>query len=327
MPTVKVDPAGRFNQLVGTDDVDIFVFPADGNTDAIVGFEDGKDVIAFFSIEGLGFDDLMIRDGREGKVTIEYDNGTGTIEKIVMKSNAAGFSAADLTEADFSFEVPPEAQPPETTNDITDRPNAFTQLAGTAANDRFVMIADGNNDAIIGFSDGNDVIDLSAYGLAGFADLSIRDGRAGKVIIEHASPAGGTEKITLKGNEAGFSAASLDETDFLFAPEAPQPPANEITDPQSAFSQLVGTSGPDQFVFPVDGNNDAILGFGFGNDVIDLSAVAGLGFADLAIRDGRDGKVTITYDTGAGETEKITLKDNENGFFAARLTEDDFIFA
>ncbi|MEM7190907.1 MAG: hypothetical protein AAF439_14955 [Pseudomonadota bacterium] len=341
---VFVDPSTNFSQLNATAEADTFIFPVDGNNDAINGFESGADVIDLSLVSGLMFDDLLITQGVNGKIIITYQNGqvdgdgAPLSEKITLKDSANGLLAADLTADDFAFEVVTEA-PAAPTNVITDRAAAFNQLVGTDAGDVFTFIVDGKNDGIRGFEDGKDLIDLSAAQPISFDNLIITNRANGAVSIDYTNgqldsegnPV--VERLWLRDNEPGFSAASLTADDFLFQPFVPPPTPNIIEDPITRFSQLTGTDADDIFVFGLDGNTDAVLGFQDGADLIDLSAVAGLTFADLNIRDGNGGRVNIRYDTGVDDgnggtiEERVILKDNEAGFFSGRLTEDDFIFA
>ena len=219
---------------------------------------------------------------------------------------------------------------------ILDSGSRWTQLVGTSEADTFRFISDGFTDAISGFEDDRDIIDLSLFDGLSFADLSIRDGREGRVVIEFTDPTTQTpEKIFLKNNAPGFQASDLTESDFQFAPTnqtAPPPPQLTVLDRQSPWSQLIGTAEAETFVFLKDGHNDGLVGYDPDQDLIDLSAYAGLTFDDLTIRNGNFGRVTISYENGDTDTggnavvEKITLKDNVPGFFAADLTEDNFIF-
>lgn len=331
---ILIDRASRFNQLVGTDEADTFIYIEDGNQDGLRGFQDGLDVIDLSRIEGLTFEDLSIRTGINNRVTIEYESSAGP-EKITMYENAAGFNATNLTADDFVFDEPVQGGRPEPTNTVSDNAGRFNRLQGTDEADRFFFVQDGHGDGISGFEDDKDVIDLSAFGLSGFDALSIRDGFNGRVIIEYDSgltDTGGapiTEYITL--HASSFAAADLTEEDFIF--EVQQPVVrNVIIDPVTRFSRLDGTDDPDTFVFGIDGHRDAINGYVDGEDLIDLSAVAGLTFDDLNIRDGVDGRVSIQYENGNTDTggapivEAIMLRNNQPDFIAADLTADDFIF-
>lgn len=332
---VLIDRASRFNQLIGTDEADTFIYIEDGNQDGLRGFQDEFDKIDLSRVDGLTFEDLNIRTGVDGRVTIEYESSAGP-EKITMYENAPGFNATNLTADDFIFDEPIQSARPTPTNTISDNAGRFNRLQGTDEADSFFFVQDGNADGIAGFEDDKDVIDLSAFSLSGFDALSIRDGFNGRVIIEYDSgltDAGGaaiTETVTL--HASAVSAADLTAEDFVF--EVQQPVVrNEIFDPATRFSRLDGTDDPDTFIFGIDGHRDAINGYVDGEDLIDLSAVSGLTFDDLNIRDGANGRVSITYENGntdaggAPIVEAIMLRNNQPDFIAADLTADDFIFA
>ena len=88
------------------------------------------------------------------------------------------------------------------------------RLIGGAGADTFVFLPDHGNDTIADFSDGEDLIDLSAFtGIAGFGDLSIAQ-QGENVQIDLSAHGGGT--ITLNN----FSLEDLDAADFAFHVEA-----------------------------------------------------------------------------------------------------------
>ena len=83
------------------------------------------------------------------------------------------------------------------------------RLEGGAGDDVFVFGPGHGRDAIARFTDGDDRIDLRAFGLAGYADLDVRSGPEGVTL--DLSGRGGGEVLL-----AGFDAAGLDAADFLF---------------------------------------------------------------------------------------------------------------
>ena len=93
-------------------------------------------------------------------------------------------------------------------------------IYGNQGNDTFVFGSHHGDDTIIGFTDGQDTIDLSATGLTDFADLTIT--QVGNDVIINtggdATGAGGYGTIRL----TNFSIDDLDADDFLFA-EPPVP--------------------------------------------------------------------------------------------------------
>ncbi|MYH69141.1 MAG: hypothetical protein F4147_03200 [Gammaproteobacteria bacterium] len=93
--------------------------------------------------------------------------------------------------------------------DVLDGGAGADVLDGGIGFDTFIFAPGHGEDAITDFRNGNDVIDISAFGLAGFDDLAVSSGADGAVIdlTEHG---GGT--ILLEG----FDIANLDASDFLF---------------------------------------------------------------------------------------------------------------
>ena len=82
------------------------------------------------------------------------------------------------------------------------------RLTGGAGRDRFIFGSGNGEDIIHDFADGEDQIDLTGVGLAGYSELVMRSGETG-VVIDLSGHGGGT--ILLEG----ASMAAMDETDFL----------------------------------------------------------------------------------------------------------------
>lgn len=346
---IITDKPTSSTQLTGTADSDVFRMVADGNPDAIIGFQLGSDIIDLGLFEGLAFDDLLIRDGKDGKISIQFTNAAdGSIERIVLKNNATAFTAAEITASSFNFFVAQAA--PEPTNTVNDNFSAFTQMTGTDAGDLFVLVQDGEQDVIIGFENNIDLIDFSAYETVTFADLDILgfgiDPSTGTQQIRIDYPSGiiGTdgieivERLVLRGLAEGFLTDDLTEADFVFAeaqspgPEPGITTTNDVLD-LDGKTALRGTSANDAFIMLADGQNDAIRGFEDGKDIIDLSAFANIGFDDLRITDVGTGRVLITFRTGETDgngrlvDEKTLLRDLDPSVTAASLTSEDFVFA
>ena len=94
-------------------------------------------------------------------------------------------------------------------NDRLDGGTGDDRLAGGAGADVFVFAPGNGADTITDFANSQDRIDLSAFDLAGYDDLTITDGTDG-VTIDLSAHDGGA--ILLEG----FDAANLDSADFLF---------------------------------------------------------------------------------------------------------------
>ena len=82
-------------------------------------------------------------------------------------------------------------------------------LAGIAGADIFIFETGHGDDTIYDFTDNEDQIDLSAFGLSGFDDLSISS-TSDTVMIDLSEHGGGT--IVLQN----FDTAALNATDFIF---------------------------------------------------------------------------------------------------------------
>ncbi len=83
------------------------------------------------------------------------------------------------------------------------------RLSGGEDADIFVFVSGHGNDTITDFTDEQDLIDLTAFGLSGFQDLSVSSD-ANDVTVD-LSPYGGGSILL-----AGFDIANLDATDFIF---------------------------------------------------------------------------------------------------------------
>ena len=83
------------------------------------------------------------------------------------------------------------------------------ELWGQAGADRFIFEHSNGDDVILDFTDGEDRIDLTEFGLSGFDDLTLSSD-AGGVTIHMTTSGGGT--ILLEG----FDIANLDASDFIF---------------------------------------------------------------------------------------------------------------
>ena len=81
------------------------------------------------------------------------------------------------------------------------------RLTGGAGNDRFIFDIGNGDDIIHDFTDGEDLIDLGRFDLAGFSELAMRSDETG-VVIDLSGHGGGTILLD------GVSMTTLDETDL-----------------------------------------------------------------------------------------------------------------
>ena len=148
-------------------------------------------------------------------------------------------------------------------------------LSGEAGNDTFVFAAGHGNDTITDFTDGGDLIDLTAIaGISGFEDLTITaDGD--DAVIDLTAHGGGTIRLE------NFAVSDLDAADFVFAEgesgtgseeEEGSAESNEPDAPEDAYAS--GTGGNDRFLgsdeedrYDGAGGHDTIFGNG-GDDAL-----------------------------------------------------------
>ena len=199
MPLIQ-DTSAKNDKLIGNSGVaDTFYFNQDGNRDQLFGFEHGLDRIDLTQYN-LTFSDLKIIDKFDGSgVRIVIGD---TKEKLFVP----GAVAADFDASDFVFSGPVGGAPvgPFTTFADSDGIDKFD---GTSGADLFVFSPDGDREVIRNFDDGQDVIDLTAYGVT-FDDLKIvnkANGGGVRIVVEG-------EKIHVKD----VTAADFTSEDFLF---------------------------------------------------------------------------------------------------------------
>ena len=204
------------NRLTGGDGADTFVFGLGHGTDTITDFTAGTDKIdlsAIVDITSVGDLDYW-QDGDDAVIYTGFCGG-GTIR-------LEGVSLSELSASDFIFyqdEYTGTASAETLTggagdDTITGLGGDDTLTGGDGA-DTFVFGSGHGSDTITDFTDGEDLIDLSAFtGITGFGDLTVTQNGSNVVISLSGQTGGGT--ITLQN----FTLADLDEDDFVFY-EAP----------------------------------------------------------------------------------------------------------
>ena len=144
--------------------------------------------------------------------------------------------------------------------------SANETLAGETGTNTFVFDRDNGNDVVTGFTNGEDLIELSAFPtISSFSDLTITSGDNG-VTIDLTEYGGGT--ILLQG----FDLDDLDASDFVFR-------INQTLEGDEDNNFLYGDTGDDTF-YGHAGNdkmwgyagNDTLYG-GEGNDILYGDAV------------------------------------------------------
>ena len=165
-----------------------FVYAPGHQDDTISHFADGEDRIdltAFSSI--MSYSDLTVTSDTNG-VTVDLTvHGGGT---ILLQ----GFDVDDLDASDFVF-AGETSITDETVHHDRFGSNA---LYGREGADVFVFGPVNGYDTIFDFTNGEDVIDLSAFStISGFSDLTITSGSPYRVHIDLSAHGGG--RITLEG--------------------------------------------------------------------------------------------------------------------------------
>ena len=199
------------------------------------------------------------------------------------------------------------------------------RMGGGSGTDTFVFEAGHGNDTIKSFDWSGDLIDLTAFtGITGIDDLNATQ-QGASVVIDLTAHDGGT--ITLEN----FALERLDAGDFVFYDPTVDGTAGADTLAGGAGADtltgragddtLTGGAGADTFVFAAGHGNDTVTDFTDGEDLIDLSAFAGIsGFGDLTVTQ-VGGNVVIDL-TGQTDGGTITLQ----GFDLDDLDGTDFVF-
>ena len=200
------------NRLTGGEGADTFVFgPGHGN-DTITDFTGGTDNIDLSAFTGItSVDDLVYWQDGNDTVIFTGHHGGGT---IVLQNVSPG----DLSPSDFTFyqdEYTGTAGAETLTggagDDTVTGLGGDDTLTGGAGADTFVFEAGHGDDTVTDFTDGEDLIDLSAFtGITQFSDLMVNQVGNNVQIDLSGETGGGT--ITLQN----VLLADLDETDFIF---------------------------------------------------------------------------------------------------------------
>lgn len=189
-------------------------------------------------------------------------------------------------------------------------------LTGGLGLDTFKLAQDGKADHILDFSDGEDMIDLSAYNVTwGSVEVRLRDDTSFTVSI------GGEKLFVTFDVPVGtvLTLNDLSQDDFIFNGSAGSAPANMIID-RAIENEHYGTDATDIFVMEKDYRRDVIRKFDPTKDQIDLTAFD-TDFASLEMVDKKPGKVLIKLGT-----EGLVIRDLSHDLVASDITADMFIF-
>lgn len=200
------------NRLTGGDGADTFVFGPDHGTDTITDFTAGTDKIDLSALTGItsAADLTCWQDGSDAVIYTGHQGGG----MIVLRD----VSLSDLSASDFTFyqdEYNGTASAETLTGGAGDDTIAGLggddTLTGNEGADTFIFAAGHGNDTVTDFTDGEDLIDLTAFtGITQFSDLAVTQ-NGNDVVIDLSGETGGGS-ITLQN----FLLADLDENDFVF---------------------------------------------------------------------------------------------------------------
>ena len=275
-----------------------------GGNDTLYGGE-GHDTL--YGIDG---DDTLY--GGEGNDTLYGDHGPGTIRTDGGDDTLYGGAGDDTMGGGVGDDTLYGGADDDTMgggvgDDILD---------GGAGDDTFVFEAGHGNDTIKDFTDGEDLIDLSAFvGITSFDDLTItQDGE--NTVIDLTAHGGGT--ITLEG----VTASDLDADNFTvyqnvytgteWAETLRGGAGDDTITGLGGDDRLSGGAGADTFVFAAGHGNDTIKDFTDGKDSIDLTQITGItAFDDLTITaDGTTAVIDLTeYGGGTIRLENVGVSD------------------
>ena len=273
--------------------------------------EDGADNL----YGGKGFDTLI---GGEGDDLLEGGNGTDDLQGDAGADTLIGGQGRDVLSGGAGA-------------DRLEDGKGVDRMTGGADADTFVLAADRKPDIILDFEDGTDLIDIAAWGVLNFVELTVSDHVSGRVRIRY-----GDETIVVDDGARGLTASDFSADDFIFTdPGAPLPvltgtagndkligtiAAEEIQDLAGA-DNLFGRGGADQFTMALDGQLDRIKDFQDGSDVIDVTAWGATSLGDLTLTQHTTGRVSVVHGS-----ETLLVSDTARSLVVADVTADDFIF-
>ncbi|WP_420862958.1 calcium-binding protein [Algirhabdus cladophorae] len=333
--------------LRGGDGADTFRFVAeDGETDIVLDFEVGTDVLDFSRWGVETFEQLGFADSGDGGTLVSFGAEAVLLEGVDLTS------AGDLTSADIIF-----AAVQDDPDDPVQGGETITGTEGRDVIDATYEDADGNmiNDdgqTILGLKGADKIFD-------GAGDDVVRGGRGrdvfqagegadayygGKNNRDEISYTSSTEAVMIFGDNSGINSGigmgdTLDGvevltgskySDMLFAGGdvvyLSGRNGNDILYDSAASNFLKGGNNSDTFVFGVDGKTERVLDFKLADDVMDISAWGATSIDDLTFKelqsDGQPaGRLVIRY--GGERLEIDGYAEADFGGF----TDDHFIFA
>ncbi len=204
--------------MIGGTGADTFVFNQSSGHDTITDFSkvegDRIDLSAFTNITSIG--DLRgYQAGDDAVIVLGFNGGdTITLEDVQLSDLQA--SDFVLYQNEYTGTAGADTLTGGAGDDTMTGLDGDDTLTGGDGADTFVFAPGHGDDTVIDFTDGEDIIDLSAFsGISGFGDLALT--AVGNDIQIDLSAHGG-DTITLQNSALD----SLDATDFVFHQEDPQ---------------------------------------------------------------------------------------------------------
>ena len=201
------------DSITGGAEADTFAFDAGHGDDTITDFADGTDIIDLSRLDGVTStaDITIAADTNDANDTV-ITTGEGTI-------TLTGVSHSDLDASNFDFSTTGgtgnDTIDGGAGNDIIDGGAGNDLLTGGAEADTFAFDAGHGDDTITDFTDGEDLIDLTAIiGIASYDELTVTTSGNDVTIST------GQGTILLQN----FSESDLDADDFCFYEAPPDDP-------------------------------------------------------------------------------------------------------
>ncbi|SCZ74290.1 Ca2+-binding protein, RTX toxin-related, partial [Epibacterium ulvae] len=316
------------DHLSGGDGRDLFVMSSDGERDVITDFSVAHDVIDISASDITSH--LELRISQHGSnARIRY--GAELIE--LQNTNAS-----ELTENNFRFSEASEVSSASAESDPSTA--RITYHDGDIGHDHFVMTNSQIVNSIFNFISGEDVIDISSWGVTSLSELSMAQ-EGENVQIRHGARLAEIHDTSISDVTRSSFIFDVGVNDTAEQDTMPEESNNGYTDVFGTSendrndTRLIGTSGNDRFydgdgrdqmdggsgrdifIMAADDIKDEIYNFSFGQDIIDISAWGAISFSELSIT--QDGNHTrIRYGSEDLEVRQVA---------ASNFGVSNFIFA
>lgn len=207
--------AGGPDLLIGGMGDDTFVLAGDGARAKILDFGTGTDLVDISDWGIANFDHLTVKQRNDSSLLVfDGDNS------VVLESADGPILASSLTADSFVFGTQEDQTLTGTadrdrleggsTNDTFDGLEGRDSYIGNGGSDTFILGAD-TADKVIDFVDGEDLLDVSNWGVTEFSGLEVLTRNDASFYVRAGS------NIGVIQTEAGFDPASITADDFIFA--------------------------------------------------------------------------------------------------------------